>query len=187
MGQFEYLSVLVSIVIGLAITQLLSGAARLIQLRHRVRPHATTLCWMATLFVIDTQIWWAAFDRRETVHWNFFAFLMFLAMPVLAFLASYLVLPELGDEDSPDLAASFDRNRPWFFGCLGAVAVASLLEETVREGRPPSSGDAMFRIVMALFSLVAARVSNPLFQAINAFAVLAAVAAYIGLLFLQLR
>jgi hypothetical protein len=185
--QFEYLSVLVSIVIGLAITQLLSGAARLIQLRDRVRPHATTLCWMATLFVIDTQIWWAAFERRETAHWNFFAFLMFLAMPVLAFLASYLVLPELGDEDRPDLAASFDRNRPWFFGCLGAVAVASLAEEAMREGGLPSGGDAMFRVAMALLSLVAARVASPRFQAINAFAVLAAVVAYIGVLFLQLR
>lgn len=187
MGQFEYLSVLVSIVIGLAITQLLSGTARLIQLRHRVRAHATTFCWMATLFVIDTQIWWAAFDRRGAVHWNFFAFLMFLAMPVLAFLASYLVLPELGDEDRPDLAASFDRNRPWFFGCLGAIAAMSLAEETWRASAFPTDGDAMFRIAMAALSLIAARVSNPLFQAVNAFAMLGAVAAYIGVLFLQLR
>ncbi len=187
MGQFEYLSVLVSIVIGLAITQLLSGAARLIQLRHRVRPHATTLCWMATLFVIDTQIWWAAFDRRDAVHWNFFAFMVFLAMPVLAFLASYLVLPELGDEDRPDLAASFDRNRPWFFGCLGAIAMVSLADETWRNEAFPTDGDAMFRVAMAALSLVAARVANARFQTINAFVMLAAVAIYIGTLFLQLR
>jgi len=186
-GQFEYLSVLVSIVIGLAITQLLSGAARLIQLRHRVRLHAATLCWMATLFVIDTQIWWAAFERREAVHWNFFGFLVFLAMPVLAFLASYLVLPELGDEARPDLAASFARNRPWFFGCLGAIAVMSLAEETLRTGAFPVDGDAVFRVAMAAMSLVAARVANPRFQTINAFAMLGVVATYIGTLFLQLR
>ena len=53
MTQFEYLSVLVSIIVGLALTQLLSGAARLIQLRRRVRMHAPTLLWMATLFLID--------------------------------------------------------------------------------------------------------------------------------------
>jgi hypothetical protein len=40
MTQFEYLSVLVSIIVGLALTQLLSGVARLIHLRSRIRPHA---------------------------------------------------------------------------------------------------------------------------------------------------
>ena len=49
MGQFEYLSVLVSIIIGLALAQLLSGAARLVQLRHRVL--AGFLGYIALLFV----------------------------------------------------------------------------------------------------------------------------------------
>jgi len=62
---FEYLSVLVSIIVGLALTQLLSGAARLIQLRRRVPMHATTLLWMAMLFLIDIQVWWVAFERAR--------------------------------------------------------------------------------------------------------------------------
>jgi hypothetical protein len=122
MTPFEYLSVLISIVIGLAITQLLSGTARLIQVRARVRPHATTLLWMATLFLLDTQIWWAAFERRDISEWNFFLFLFYLLQPTLAFLLSYLVLPELGDEDEIDLPANFAGNRPWFFALLALVA-----------------------------------------------------------------
>lgn len=39
MSKFEYLSVLTSIIIGLALANLLSGTARLIQLRARMRPH----------------------------------------------------------------------------------------------------------------------------------------------------
>ena len=56
MSKFEYLSVLTSIIVGLAIANLLSGSARLIQLRRRIRPHATTFCWMATLFLANMQI-----------------------------------------------------------------------------------------------------------------------------------
>ena len=64
MTPFEYLSVLVSIIVGLALTQLLSGAARLIQLRRRVVMHPATLWWMASLFLINVQVWWVAFERR---------------------------------------------------------------------------------------------------------------------------
>ncbi|CAN5853718.1 hypothetical protein BH20GEM3_BH20GEM3_15690 [soil metagenome] len=37
MSQFEYLGVLVSIIIGLGLSHLLASAARLIQVRRRVR------------------------------------------------------------------------------------------------------------------------------------------------------
>ena len=187
MSQFEYLSVLVSIIIGLALTQLLSGTARLIQLRRRVRPHATTLCWMATLFLADIQIWWAAFERRDSQDWNFFLFLLFLLMPILAFLLSYLVLPELGDEDEIDLAANFEGNRSWFFGLLALLPGVSLVEEALRSGGVPMDADAVFRVVLALVALVASRVSNARFQFWNALLALAMVSGYVALLFLRLH
>ena len=187
MGQFEYLSVLVSIIIGLALTQLLSGAARLIQLRRRVRPHATTLCWMAVLFLIDTQIWWAAFERRDTQDWNFFMFLLYLLMPILAFLVSYLVLPELGDEDQIDLAANFEGNRSWFFSLLALLPGVSLVEEALRSGAVPMDADAVFRVALACVALVASRIANARFQFWNALLALAMLCGYVALLFLRLR
>jgi hypothetical protein len=187
MSKFEYLSVLTSIIIGLALANLLSGAARLIQLRHRVRPHATTSCWMAMLFLANMQIWWVAFERRDSAAFSFFAFLLYLAMPIGVFLASYLVLPDLGDEDQADLAANFDANRPWFFGVLGAVPVVSLLEEGLRDGRPPLDADAAFRVLFAVFCVVAACIRSPRFQFWNAMLTLACFVAYVATLFLQLR
>ena len=187
MGQFEYLSVLVSIIIGLALTQLLSGSARLIQLRHRVRMHATTLCWMAVLLLVDTQIWWASFERRGSQDWNFFLFLLYLLLPILAFLLSYLVLPELGDEDEIDLAANFAGNRGWFFGLLALLPGVSLVEEALRSGSVPMDADAVFRIGFALMALVASRVANARFQFWNALLALAIISGYVALLFLRLH
>ena len=132
MTPFEYLSVLVSIIVGLALTQLLSGVARLIQLRRRVPMHATTLIWMALLFLMDVQVWWVAFERRFTPQWTYFTFLLYLLIPITVFLLSYLVLPEMGDEDTPDLRANFENNRGWFFGLLAAIPVISLVEQALR-------------------------------------------------------
>ncbi len=187
MTQFEYLSVLISIIVGLALTQLLSGVARLIQMRQRVRPHATTFCWMALLFLVNTQIWWAAFERRDGTDWNFFFFLLYLLMPIIGFLLSYLILPGLEDDDDADLAANFIGNRPWFFGLLALLPCVSLAEEALRTGALVLDGDTAFRIVFAAVALVAGRVRSARFHFCNALVVLALVCAYVAALFLRLR
>lgn len=186
MTPFEYLSVLVSIILGLALTQLLSGAARLIQIRRRVRPHATTLCWMLILFLVDTQIWWAAFERRDIVEWNFFLFLLYLVMPIVAFLLSYLVLPELGDEDEIDLATNFDGNRPWFFGLLALVPAASLVEQWATAPRMAFDIDVAFRLLFLAMSLGAAFVRNARAHLWIAVVTLGLVCIYLAVLFLHL-
>jgi len=186
MNKFEYLSVLVSIIIGLAVSNLLAGAARLIQLRARVRPHATTLCWMVVLFLINVQVWWAAFDRRENPDWTFFAFLLYLLIPITLSVTTYLVLPDLGDEDAVDLAANFHDTRPWFFGLLAAAPLISLVEETLRNGRLPLDLDALFRLVFTGLSLVAMRQRSERYQLLNAWAVLLLFLGYITVLFLRL-
>ena len=187
MGQFEYLSVLVSIIIGLALTQLLSGAARLIQLRRRARMHAATLCWMLSLFLMDVQVWWVAFERRDVEEWEFFRFLLYLLIPVLLFLLNYLVLPDLGDEDAADLEANFNDNRGWFFGLLAAIALTSLGEQALRNGGLSIDADVAFRVVFGLWALVSARVASARYQLWTAVAVLASFLAYIALLFVRLE
>jgi hypothetical protein len=187
MSQFEYLSVLVSIIIGLALTQLLSGLARLIQLRRRIAMHATTLCWIAILFLVDIQVWWVAFERRDSHEWMFFAFLLYLLIPICVFLLSYLVLPDLGDEDNADLRANFEDNQPWFFGLLAALPAVSLLEQGLREGGLALDVDLGVRVVLVVLALVAMRVRNARFQFWNALGVLALLVGYVLALFLRLR
>jgi hypothetical protein len=186
-SQFEYLSVLVSIIIGLALTQLLSGAARLIQLRHRIRMHGPTLWWMLVLFLIDIQVWWVAFERRGNEEWHYFSFLLYLLIPVMLFLLSYLVLPDLGDEDTADLAANFDDNRAWYFGLLAAIPLVSLLEQFVRGAGVAVDADAGFRVVFAAAALVAGRIRSTRFHLWNAIAMLALFLGYVAMLFLRLR
>ena len=148
--------------------------------------HPPTLCWMAVLFLVDVQVWWVAFERRETLQWTFFAFLLYLLIPICVFLLSYLVLPDLGDEDAADLRANFDDNRTWFFGLLGALPVVSLVEQAVRDG-VRMDVDVAFRCLWIAMALVAMRVRSARFQFWNALAVLALFVGYVVDLFLRLR
>lgn len=186
MTKFEYLSVLVSIVIGLGISHLLSGAARLIQLRHRARLYLPTFLWMAVLFLANVQIWWVAFDRREADDWNFFLFLLYLLIPITAVVLSYLVVPDLEGEPEVDLKASYFENRTWFFGLVAFLPAVSLAEETAREGSVPRDADAVFRVVFLAAALVASRGRSERYHLLNALLSLAFFCSYVAVLFLRL-
>ena len=97
-------------------------------------------------------------------------FLLYLLMPILAF-----------------LAANFEGNRGWFFGLLALLPGVSLAEEALRSGGVPMDADAVFRVVLGLLALAASRVSNARFQLWNALLALAMVSGYVALLFLRLH
>lgn len=125
MTPFEYLSVLISIVLGLGLAELLSSARSLVRDRDRVRFHWLPLAWSVLVFVVLVQWWWAAFGFRDRMEWNFFAFLLILLVPVLLYLVAALALPNGDDGGREDLRGYyFEHHRPFF----GTLAAATLLE-----------------------------------------------------------
>ena len=187
MDPFEYLSVLVSIIIGLGLSHLLASAARLIQMRSRVRFHAPALLWMVLLFLLQVQIWWAAFGDRGEEVWNFFDFLSFLLIPVVAYLLTYLLVPDLETESAIDLGASYHRNRGWFFGLLAVVVVVSLGRDLLEDGRAALDLDALFRGFFLALALASAVVRREGWHLAAAALALTVFCGYIIALFLQLQ
>ena len=187
MNSFEYLSVLVSIIIGLGISHLLVSTARLIQRRDRLRWYAPTLIWMALLFLVQVQIWWAAYEDRNDAEWHFFSFLSFLLIPVCAALLGYLLVPDLERADTADLRAEFHRNRGWFFGLLTAAASISLLRDLFDDGVAALDGDWAFRIVFLITAVLGAVVRSDRFQLANALLVAVTFVGYVVTLFVRLR
>ena len=64
MESFNYLSVLLSIILGLAITQVLLGFRGLILTRGKVKLYFPTLIWAGLALLIAIQAWWASFGLR---------------------------------------------------------------------------------------------------------------------------
>lgn len=186
MNPFEYLSVLVSIIIGLAMSHLLSGTARLIQARRRVRWYAPTLIWLVLLFLAQVQIWWAAFDARQEIDWNFFGFLSFLLIPACAYLLCYLLVPDFEPGDDVDLERSFHDNQRWFFGLFATIVAISMSRDLVEDGRESLDEDMAFRVVFFAGSIVAAFVRSPRFHLGNAILSLTLFCGYIAQLFARL-
>jgi hypothetical protein len=187
LDAFGYLSVLLSIIVGIGLTQILTASGRLIRHRAAVRFYWPPLLWAAVLVVIYVQVWWSMFGLRSYVGWNFLDFLVVLAQTVTLYMMAALILPEDVGDRGVDLHAHYDRQARWFFGFLLATLVVSILKDLVLAGRLPLPANLAFHIFLGVTCIAAIVIRRQRFH--EALAVLGAVSmgAYIALLFAHLQ
>lgn len=140
MSTEEYLSVLVSIVIGLGISHLLTGVGNLLADRARVRGYWVWGAFVLLTFMAYVQFWWATLGLGgEGVLTNFFGFLFFLLPPIGLFLMTVLLLPDFEGEGTIDLRRHYFANHRWFFGIGALVPLLAGIRAVAL------SGDSLFR------------------------------------------
>jgi fumarate reductase subunit D len=154
----EYLSVLVSIIVGLGLSHLLSSVGKLLSRRHRVRVYGPSVMSATLVFLAHIQFWWGSFDFGEQIQQNFFAFVVFLLTPVLLYLVAVLVLPELDQDDSGivSLREHYYEARPWFYGLSACIPVTTAIRNVAVQGEPFWNQDRPFELVFFLMMLTGA-------------------------------
>lgn len=149
----EYLSVLVSIVVGLGISHLLSGVGKLIVARRRVRMYFPTLTAVLLVFLGHIQFWWGNLGYGSEVESNYFAFLIFLANPVMLYLLAVLVLPDFDTPGELSLRDHYYENRVWFYGMLTSVPVLSATRNVLIQHSPLMTSERPYEILFILLGL----------------------------------
>ena len=125
MSEFEYLAVLVSLILGLGIAHLLLGVGRMIHRRDRAQPDAVHLLWTGAVFWTLILNWWVFFQAQSVTQWSFDYFLIVIVWAVLFFLLAVMLYPPDLPEDQ-GYAAVFVRNRAWFLGLFAATSFADI-------------------------------------------------------------
>jgi hypothetical protein len=112
---FAYLSVLLSIVLGLAMAEILQGYGVLLRSRATLRLYAPPLIWSVMLLLLATHFWWASFGLASRQNWSFAAFGAVLLQTVMLFMGSALALPHDNSGEPIDLRAHYYAERVPFF------------------------------------------------------------------------
>ena len=112
MTAFEYVSVALSLVVGLSVTRLLTAGLHLFVHRDRVAGDWITVTWAVFCFFWQLQFWWAIFEFGRLPRWTFGGFLLLVGSAVLLYAASALILPGRRD-DEVDLEAHFLAHGRW--------------------------------------------------------------------------
>ncbi|MEP6938447.1 MAG: hypothetical protein ABI846_01690 [Rudaea sp.] len=188
MDAFNYLSVLLSIILGLAITQILKGVRGLVLSRERVVLYWPTLVFAAFLFLIDTQAWWAFFEMRRVQTWTFVKFAIVLAQTTSLYLLAALVLPDFFGEDTIDLRKHYYAHHRIFFSLFVVTLVASLSKTYVLEGHLPDNPvDVAFQLGWMVVAVIAAITRREWFHKLFSIVGSLAFLVYIALLFTHLH
>ena len=186
MNAFDYLTVLISIVLGLAIANVLTRLTAVITARERVDFYWPPVAWAVWLFFISVQHWWAEWGERHTAQWNFGTFWLELLIPVDLFVLSTLVLPERAEGERIDLGEWFARNRAWFFAFLFFVPALSIVAEIARSGRMASTLNLAFLLFFDAVTIVAYLVQSRRAQEWIAAQAMVLTVLYVVLLFLRM-
>ena len=186
MDPFSYLSVLLSIILGLAITQVLQGYRALLLARGRIHTDPAPLIWSGLVLLFAAQAWWASFGLNARTKWDFLDFVAILLQMGLLYMLSALVLPDVPSEEPVDLARHFERHRKPFFWFLIAMLASSIAKEAVLEHRPPTPLNLTFHLVLAAIAIAGIVLTSKKAQLLIAVVATIGFLSYVALLFARL-
>lgn len=185
--EFSYLSVLLSVVIGLAVTEILQGVRRRIVAAERVRSYWPVRVWSVTLLLVCAQTWWAMFGLRNRHDWAFDQFLVLLAQVIMLYLICGIIYPEFEGTEPVDLRAHYFTQRKRFFAFLIAAAVLSIARDVILNHALPNNLNLAFHVVWIVTAGIAILTAKEWYHKALAIFIAIAFVNYITTMFVKLQ
>ena len=128
MSTFEYLAVLFSVVVGLAVAQTLQGLLRMVRHWRTTRFYWPALVWTAAVMQWTIFFWWfSGSGLGGLTQWQLPGLLFVLAYgSALFFLLGLLYPDDMGS--TFDMREHFREVRPWFFGIFLGLGFLELTD-----------------------------------------------------------
>ena len=123
MTQHEYVFVAISIILGLAITRILSSVAEMIRVHRHVTFHWATALWGLSVMLFILQLWWVGWELRTFNAWGFLDFCALVLGAIFVYGAAELALPREDYDISDDSELDFITHSR----TLGRVSAVSML------------------------------------------------------------
>jgi hypothetical protein len=184
-ASFVFIIALAGVVNGLGIVRWLSGFTEYLRRRSSLR---VPLYWVFTLaacfqFLLHILFWWSLWGIRGTASINFLSYLYLLSGPILLFVATALLMPDI-DGDEIDLRAHYflirsDYSTILVLLWLWAIFSAPLLKGDFAPTMPIFSVFLINAVVMRV-------TANPIVHGVSAIVNWVLFTAVIGLHFLQM-
>ena len=118
MQLFEFEMILVSIILGLGVTEVLAGLGRMLRARKSVRWYWIHSLFQLGIFLALLQLWWESWDLRLLAEITFLQSLVLLMGPISVFLIAHLLYPE--SVRDADLREYYFEQRGLLWGLVAA-------------------------------------------------------------------
>ena len=161
MTFFEYMMVMVSLIMALALSHIMRASAEFLSSPKRYWVHSS---WAVIIVLLILQSWWAYWDLRDITDWSFLKYLSIFFYPLFfSFIASVLI-PANRDAEY-DWRVSFYKKRVWFFWAMIASSVVAVLHTWLVIGSPLFHPYRVFQLTLITILLVGLIGKSPKTQA----------------------
>lgn len=154
MTPFDYVTVLISIILGLGITQIVSGLADIIQHWSRVRLFWPHLLWILFTFFLHIQEWWVLYELRTINSWQLPVFLFTILYPINLFILARILFPSNLADSEIDFHHYYFSNARKFFSWALILALLSLIDNIVVHGYRITEQPLQILLILLLSVLI---------------------------------
>ena len=154
LSPFEYVVVLTSIILGMGITQLITGFAGIVLRWSDVKLYWPHLVLIVLIFIIHIQDWWATYALRNNTSWNLPMFLFIVLYPVNLYILARILFPIRWSPVPVDLRAFFFDNFRKIYLFMLFLPVHSVIENYFFRGYELKDQVVQFVLIVTLGFIV---------------------------------
>lgn len=126
-SPFEYVSILVSIILGLGITQLLSSFSDLLYNHKKVSFYWPHTLWIIFILFLHIQDWFIVYQLKDKAVWKLPELFFILLYPITLFTAAKMLLPTNDSEERFSMKIFYKSQYPIIFLIIGISIFISIL------------------------------------------------------------
>jgi hypothetical protein len=143
---FQHLSVLVSIVVGMSMSQVLFGLGQLLRRRGTYKIDPLYILSNVIVLIVLVDSWWSAFSWHDFAGWSYRRTWFVMLNPLLVTMAAQLLPPDW-DEKPIDIHKAYYKNHRLIFGLLTFYPLIDMLDSALK-------GTAHFKALGAGYPII---------------------------------
>ena len=131
MGSFEFIAALMSIIVGLGVTNLLAGLGRALYRRNQNPIDGVHIVFTAATLLLLVLQWWITFKWNTEATWSFDKFLVLIVWAIcLYMLTVFLYPPDLSEQE--EQGDRFHRNRTGYYTTFIVMCLLDVAQTAMR-------------------------------------------------------
>jgi hypothetical protein len=131
MDMYLHIRVLFTIILGLGVSRLLSGVARIVQHPKEYKVYWVHLLWALFVFLYLIHFWWWEYRLQTVQQWTFPLYFFISMYAVVQYLLCVLLFPE-EMADYKSFKEYFYSRRQWIFSLMATLFIADIADTLVK-------------------------------------------------------
>jgi hypothetical protein len=156
MDTYRWISIVISIILGLGITRLLTSAVGLFLARRKMAFDWIPFAWATAIFVQQIDFWWSIEELAGLVQkWWLGDFLLLVGLVLTLFLAAALILPASEAAHNKGLRSYFEDDGRWALLAIALFNALAIFINWKFWGEVPVSIEGALNLASGVLPLIA--------------------------------